>query len=101
MAFAVNKNSFRTAPTLALAPIQRITPSDTVPCLINGYYPRGFRVLTGGTLTLWTFDGDLSAKIDLGTVDAGFEWTYGAFAGIAATNVAGSATTAADIIALP
>lgn len=104
----VSTLKFRNGLKAALSPIQFITKSDTVACEINGYYPRGFRVLTGGTLTVWTLPSDMTSstinavKKNLGTVEAGFEWTYGSFCGIAATAEDNSTpVSSTNILAIP
>jgi hypothetical protein len=99
----VDINLFVSKSTLNVAPMQMITPSNTEPFLIHGKYPRGFRVLTGGTLTvlIWNETTLEVAKLDLGTVSDGFEWSYGGFVGIAATDTNDDAITASNILALP
>jgi hypothetical protein len=83
-----SKDYFRRNDKLIVSPLTPITKSDTIPTILNGFYPRGFRVLTGGTLTIWApdpSDDTKAVKIDFGTVQDGFEWTYGNIVGIAAT----------------
>lgn len=103
MAFAINYNAVRSLSDLGGAP-KKFTKSDAAPMFINGYYPRGFIVLTGGTLTVWVENESNSGqtvKRDLGTVPDGFSWTYGGFFGICSTDEAGNATTCDNIIAIP
>lgn len=82
-----------------------VTKSDTAHCIgDNGRCPRGYQILTGGTLTVWVEDqtnAGNSKKRDLGTVPDGWTWTWGGILGIAATTEAGEDTTCADIIAIP
>jgi hypothetical protein len=100
----IDPNLFCTKEKLSSSPICKITKSDTVPSTVGGKYPRGFIVITGGSLTVWTIDNSnplLAAKLDIGTVENGFTWLWGCIIGIADTNEAGGATTADNIIALP
>lgn len=83
--------------------MQKATKSDTALALINDKYPRGFKVITGGSLTVWTRDGQTKnvKKFDIGTVASDFTWTYGGIFGIAETTSLGEETTADNIIWIP
>lgn len=97
MAFQINFNAVRTNPNLGGAPAVW-TKSDSAGFFTKGSYPRGFIVLTGGTLVVWVEDESNSGstvKLDLGTVPDGFTWTWGGIFGISTDS------TAADIIAIP
>lgn len=103
MSFAINKNSINSGSLLRGGP-SIITPSDTTPHLVRGCYPRGFQVLTGGTLTVWVEDDDnhgYTKKLDLGTVPDSYEWSWGGIFGVAATTSAGANITATNIVAIP
>lgn len=82
--------------------MQFITPSDSILFTINGLYPRGFTVMAGGTLSVWTTaDGNTEKKVDLGTVPDGFTWTYGGFLGVCETTTEDVEITASNILAIP
>lgn len=103
MAFLINNGAIRSHSALG-GVIGKITKSDTEGCIIGGSYPRGFIVMTGGTLTVWTRDPDNSGstrKVDFGEVSDGFMWTGGAIHGIAETDEAGITTTCDNIISIP
>ena len=69
-----------------------VTPSDTVPVLLNGKYPRGFYVGSGGDLELVNGDGVsvIWQNVPTGTIVKGVSFAY----------VMAASTTASGIIAI-
>lgn len=104
MAFKINAGAMRENPRLGGSPFV-VTKSDTAPALTDqGTYPRGFQILTGGTLTVWVEDPEnpgYTKKRDLVEVPDGWTWTWGGIFGICATDESGTDITVADIIGIP
>lgn len=104
MAFTIDRNSIKDESTLGGAPFV-VTKSDTAPCVgDNGCYPRGFQVMTGGTIAVWVEDVDnpgQTKKRNLPDVPDGWTYVWGGIYGIANTNESGSATTCDKILAIP
>ena len=90
--------------TITIAPMQLLVPSDTVLAEINSKYPRGFKLLDSGTVTVHTFNPATgqSEKLDLGDLSEGFEWSFSGFCGIALTAEDNSTPiTATSFLAIP
>ena len=104
MGFTIDRNAIKQGDRLGGSPFV-VTKSDTVPCIgANGCYPRGFQVVTGGTITVWVDDPanpGQTKKRNLVTVPDGWTWTWGGIYGICSTNESGSATTCDNILAIP